>query len=344
MTIGICGCGKMGTNIFQYLSGFNFTLIWLCKTETAAQNQQNLFLKRLQRQLRNGLLSEIDFTRQIKDSFFTHLPANLSNCDLVIETITENVETKQELFHRLDTICPAKCILTSNSSSILPSRLFPSAERTANFAGLHFFYPVALKNITELIITPHTSESAIGFLKQFLVEINRFHLLQNEQNAFLLNRILLDVQNEACKILIEEKISPAVIDSITKETLFPMGLFAFFDNVGIDVMLFSVKNYSKEFYGGESTYLPLISCLHEKFVQGYLGIKTQHGFFDYSNAQPGESTGSLYVSPRKRKAFAARLINTWRTSVRNALDKENITKKDLQFALAEYFGEDISLF
>ena len=134
----------------------------------------------------------------------TAAPADLKDCDLIIEAITENREAKRTLFESLDALVNPSCIFTTNSSSIVPSLLFPSENRKAKVAGLHFFYPVAMKNTVELITDPYTSQEIIGIAcPDFLQQINKIPFLQDESNAFVLNRILLDFQAGAFHILQE---------------------------------------------------------------------------------------------------------------------------------------------
>lgn len=336
MNIGICGSGKMGNNLFQYLQEFDFDIYWLCETEEESLHQQNQFIKKINRQMKNGLIDEAAFKRKQAQIHFSDSPETLAGCDLIIEAITEKVDAKQQLFLQLDKICKPESIFVSNSSSILPQYLIPSPKRAKNVAGLHFFYPVALKNITEFVLTQNTSAKTIEIITSFLKNIHHFYLIQKDNNnVFLLNRMFLGIQNEACKIFREEISNPEVIDAIVKESLFPTtGIFDFFDSVGIDVMLMSVKNYAA-LSPGEGKYIPLIQCLEKKYAEGNLGMKSQKGFYNYCKKDDFETT---YISPKKKENIALRLLRAWKLSLGEALNAQPTTEKELKYALAEYLG------
>lgn len=243
-TIGIIGSGKMGSDIFNYLSDFNFQLIWLTRNEEHKEKLRNTFKKKVKRQLKHGLISQEIF--DLKDQYQITTDFNdLSSCDLVIESVIEEKEIKTAIFEKLDSILKPSCVIASNSSSILPSEITDNIERKNRVLGLHFFYPIAFKNVVEIISSDSTDELSTEKMKLFLSEIKRFYLIQNEADAFILNRFLLQLQVKALEIVKEKKINFKQFDQISKEIIPEFGLFEVMDSVGHNTMYNAIQNYSR---------------------------------------------------------------------------------------------------
>jgi 3-hydroxyacyl-CoA dehydrogenase len=227
---------------------------------------------------------------------------------------------------------PPGCIITSKSSSIIPSELNPSEQRKDKFVGLHFFYPVALRDIAEIIVTPDTSEETLHRVVFFLNSIRRRFLVLKEKESFILNRIFLAFQLEAFRLVNEKKASIHQIDKLVKEHFFPTGVFEFFDSVGLDVMLESVKNYSRTDPEPEN-YHPLIAHLQSLVSSGRLGTKTKCGFYgDDISPDPG--------FPENDRIIIARLKKSWEEAFRNFSHLSGIPTDKLKTAMDEYFGAD----
>ncbi|MCD4730631.1 MAG: 3-hydroxyacyl-CoA dehydrogenase family protein, partial [Bacteroidales bacterium] len=239
-TIGIVGCGKMGTNLFHFLAGFPFRLILICKSTGAAEKIKQTFKRKLERSLKHGLTDRTTYDFRLSNTIISYSLRDLKDCDLVIESISENLEFKKDLFQNLDQIISKTCILASNSSSISPEYLIPHKKRKHNTIGLHFFYPVALTDLAEVNTLNTTSPETIGFIKSFLNQINKFQLVFSETSNFTINKMFLKLQAGCCELHRQYGLSYASIDAIIKEALFPVGVFEFFDHVGIDTMLAAV--------------------------------------------------------------------------------------------------------
>jgi 3-hydroxybutyryl-CoA dehydrogenase len=282
--IGVVGEGKMGSSIFLYLNGFDFHLFWLCSSESETEKAQNTFTKKTRLLFQSGVLTETEYLSKLEKTRITASVDDLKDCDLIIEAITEDLETKRILFELLHRCINEDCIFTSNSSSIVLSQLMLPESRKDKVAGLHFFYPVAFKNTVELITTASTSTQTKELLHHFLTQINKKPFLQDEAHAFILNRILLDFQAGAYQIFCEGRLSYKEIDDIVRQYIFPIGVFEFFDHVGIDIMLSSVKSYTQNVENKEF-YTPLIQKMEELVALKQLGVKTKHGFFDYTHQE-----------------------------------------------------------
>jgi 3-hydroxyacyl-CoA dehydrogenase len=339
-SIGVIGEGKMGSSILLYLNGFDFKLSWLCSSEQQKETAQKTYNKKTKILCQSGVITESEYNDKLKNTKITALAEDLAGCDLIIEAIYEDIHVKRTLFNTLHKVVNPECIFTSNSSSILPSQLNLPENRRDKLAGLHFFFPVALKNIVELITTSTTSQHTTESLLDFLKQINKKTLSQNETNAFILNRLLLDFQAGAFKIYQEGFMSFMEIDELVKMHLFPVGVFEFFDHVGIDVMLSSIKTYTqgidhKEFYD------PLIKKLEELVAENHLGIKSKHGFYDYT--QPAEVPS--YPNPCEnpeilKRSVTDRLWNYYIKSVDSVIQKGLCTREDLAYAVKDYLGID----
>lgn len=335
--IGIIGSGKMGTDIFSFLSGFDFEIVWVCFDQEAADIQQQSFMKKMNRQLRCGLIDEERLQKIQKSMIFSNDIAELSKCHLVIEAIWENLEKKQELFKKIIPVLDDHCIIASNSSSFIPSRLNPDAGTNDRFIGLHFFYPVKLKNIVEIIRTKNTSEKVLKEITGFCNLIEKKYLLQDEKNAFMLNRLFLEVQNEAYKIHTEGLLTYRQIDAIIEKHLFPDGVFKFFDQVGIDVMLQSVKNYTQQ---NSDSYQALLDKLEELSKKNLLGIKTKAGFYNYGPEIPDDSSVIDQISPDIYKEALKKLTHVYYVAAMQHVLEGDCEQETLEFAAKEYMNTE----
>jgi len=260
--IGIVGSGKMGQDIFNYLNDFDFHLYWFTHTPEKREKLEKSYSKKIARQLKHNLITQEQFEQKSKNQITGYL-SDLSGCDLIIETIVEDIDAKLYLFSDLKTIVQPGCIIVSNSSSILPSYLstyFP-------VAGMHFFYPIAFKNIVELILPDNYNSDSAERLKDYLSSINKKYIIQNEQNAFLLNRFLLDLQGKAFHFTVEQNIPLEVIDKISQTIIPDFGLFEMMDQVGLSTMYQSIQNYALMDKHPEN-YDNLLARLNEKIALG----------------------------------------------------------------------------
>jgi 3-hydroxybutyryl-CoA dehydrogenase len=343
--IGVVGEGKMGSSIFFYLNGFDFKLTWLCSSEEESVKAGKTVQKKLRFQFQNGIIPEKEFISKSENTKVTFLADELLDCDLIIEAVNEDIDTKRMLFESLQKVVSAECIFTTNSSSYLPSQLITQGAGSARFAGMHFFFPVNMKKTVELIYGPQTSEETLDWLNRFLLGINKTPFHQEESNAFVLNRLLLDFQAEAFNILSEGKLPVRDIDEIVKTRFFPIGVFEFFDHVGIDVMLSSIRSYTRNSANREF-YRPLFQKLEEMAKLNHLGIKTKHGFYDYTPLQDGSSSASAKTSEQSeyKQAVANRLWDCYMRGVNSVLESGICSRQELGFYVKDYLGMDTDPF
>ncbi len=329
----------MGTNLFYYLLDFDFTLVWICSQEADIDKIRKTFLKKIKRSLDNNLVSQSRFETLQKEVTITKDIAELATCELIIETIFENASLKRRLFKAIDPIVPVSTILATSSSSVNPCELLPACIRKRSFIGLHFFYPVALKNIVEFIVTDDTSWQTQETVEKFLQAINRKYMILNEKDGHILNRIFLDFQNEAFLIATQENHSFREMDRIVRKYFFPTGAFEFMDSVGIDIMLASVKNYVRT-YPHKDYYLPLIHHLEKMVSEGKTGMKASEGFFSYPPEQGTSERGRVLDNDPVDEEIRKRLSFTYISAVKRFAAQSKCNIQDLNDAIREYFGID----
>jgi 3-hydroxybutyryl-CoA dehydrogenase len=330
--VGIIGEGKMGTGIFNYLLDFNYELVWVCSPEADTEKIIRQFSKRIKRSYDAGIINQERFNLLTKTAITRNL-AELHDCDLIIEAIPENQELKKRLFEQLDRVVKPEAVFTSNSSSVNPSEMFPASQRSERFTGLHFFYPVSLKNIVELTVTGSASEETTARVILFLNEIKRRYLVLDEKNSFILNKIFLDVQNEAFQMVRSGQCTFSQLDELVKNNLFPFGIFDFCDSVGLDTMLSSIVNYTRD-YPDRENYSTFISTLTDMVSAGKLGVKSQEGFYSYPLQEV--STGET----KNQKEIIEHLRKTFFSSARRFIKQANIPLDDANHAIREYFDID----
>jgi len=335
--VGIIGEGKMGTSIFYHLLEFPFSLRWIGSTEADTDHLQKQVEKKLRRSVKCGIMNQEEHDRRIQHVVISRELKCLSDCDLVIEAIPEEEELKRHLFKALDEITPPTCILASNSSSINPSKLFIPGSRDSYIIGIHYFYPVPLRETVELILTEKTSPETHEKAESFLIQSGKQILKLNERNSFILNRLFLDIQNEAYRIIEQGKATESQLDNLVKEQLFPIGIFDFMDCVGIDTMLTAIRNYTAE-YPHQDYFEGLISRLQQYVMAGKLGQKSGEGFYRYQDNPAGNSGSNIPLSAESAREIAEHLRFTYLNAAKRFTMQSRCTIDEMNTAIKEYFG------
>jgi len=282
--IGVIGAGQMGAGIAHVcaLAGFEVSLTDL--GEAALQRGRDTVDRNLSRQITRGKIREEDKAAAL-GRIRTGLDyALFGDCDMVIEAATEKEEIKREIFKKLvPTLKPAALIAT-NTSSISITRLASSTRRPGKFIGMHFMNPVPVMSLVELIRGIATDEATFALTRDLALRLGKTPVAAEDFPAFIVNRILLPMINEAVYTLYEGVGSVEAIDTAMRlGANHPMGPLELADFIGLDTCLAIMQ----VLYEGlaDSKYRP---CpLLVKYVEaGWLGRKTSRGFYDYHGEKP----------------------------------------------------------
>ena len=277
--IGVIGAGTMGTGIAQVsaLSGFDVTLVDI--EQNLLEHSLTSIKKGLKRQVDKGKISQDEMNAAlVRIQTITEMKL-LSSEDIVIEAATENKEVKISIFSELDTFCPEKTILASNTSSISISLIASATNRPEKVIGMHFMNPVPIMKLVEIIRGKLTSDETTGKVKNLVEVLNKIPVECNDSSGFVSNRILMPMINEAVCCLADGVATAEAIDKImTLGMAHPMGPLTLADLIGLDICLAIMKVLHRDM--GDNKYRPC-PLLEEMVSAGNLGRKTGQGFYSY---------------------------------------------------------------
>ena len=282
--VGIIGAGQMGNGIAHVVSlaGYDVLLNDLEKMRFDAGME--VIHKNLARQISRGLITETEAQAAMSRIGFAPDYAAFSNCDIVIEAAVEDEDVKRKIFEKLRPHVRKDAIVASNTSSISITRLAATMESPEQFIGMHFMNPVPLMQLVELIRGIATDEPTFTTSQDFVLSLGKTIAVSEDFPAFIVNRILLPMINEAVYTLYEGVGTVEAIDKAMKlGANHPMGPLELADFIGLDTCL----SVMQVLYEGlaDSKYRP---CpLLVKYVEaGWLGRKTKRGFYDYRGDIP----------------------------------------------------------
>jgi 3-hydroxybutyryl-CoA dehydrogenase len=283
-TIGVIGAGQMGNGIAHVaaLAGCEVRLVDIDPAQIAKAKET--IAENLGRQLRREKISQKDRDAALARIRTGTDMALLGDCDFVIEAATENEEIKREILKKICPLLRADAIIASNTSSISITRLAASTDRPAKFIGMHFMNPVPLMELVELIRGLATDDDTYQAVQKLATRLGKVTARAEDFPAFIVNRILLPMINEAIYTLYEGVGGVESIDTAMKlGAHHPMGPLELADFIGLDTCLAVMQ----VLYEGlaDSKYRP---CpLLVKYVEaGWLGKKVGRGFYDYSSEPP----------------------------------------------------------
>lgn len=282
--IGIIGAGQMGSGIAHVSAVAGLQVVLNDLSDERVHAGLATINGNLARQVAKGQLSEEDRKFALERIIASADYHDLSNCDLVIEAASENEELKRKIFSKLCPVLAPEALLASNTSSISITRLASATDRPEKFIGIHFMNPVPVMQLVEVIRGIATDDTTFEAAKNLIEKLGKTATVAEDFPAFIVNRILLPMINEAVYTLYEGVGSVEAIDTAMKlGANHPMGPLQLADFIGLDTCL-SVMQVLHEGLA-DSKYRP---CpLLVKYVEaGWLGRKTKRGFYDYRSGVP----------------------------------------------------------
>ncbi|THJ35319.1 3-hydroxybutyryl-CoA dehydrogenase [Lampropedia aestuarii] len=278
-TVGVIGAGTMGNGIAQAVAGAGLQAILIDISEAAVSKGISTVSGSLDRLVKKEKISEsdkADILGRIKGSTDY---ADLQAADLVIEAATENYDLKIKILKQIEAAVKPGTILASNTSSISITKLAAQTARPENFIGMHFFNPVPLMALVEVIRGLQTSDATNDTVAELAQKLSKTPVPVKNAPGFVVNRILVPMINEAFFVLAEGVAEAEAIDEAMKlGANHPIGPLALADLIGLDVCLAVMEVYLEEF--GDSKYRPA-PLLRELVAAGYLGRKTKRGVYAY---------------------------------------------------------------
>ncbi len=283
-TIGVIGAGQMGNGIAHVcaLAGYDVKLSDVSAEQAAKAT--DIIARNMDRQVKRGTITDADKAAALKRISTGTGMEMFADCDIVIEAASENEDVKREIFKALCPVLKPEALICSNTSSISITRLASVTDRPAKFMGMHFMNPVPLMQLVELIRGIATDEPTFETVRQLSEKLGKTTAPAEDFPAFIVNRILLPMINEAVYTLYEGVGTVSSIDTAMKlGANHPMGPLELADFIGLDTCL-SIMHV---LYDGlaDSKYRP---CpLLVKYVEaGWIGKKAGRGFYDYSGDTP----------------------------------------------------------
>jgi 3-hydroxybutyryl-CoA dehydrogenase len=282
--VGVIGSGQMGNGIAQVAALAGFDVVLNDVSDERLKSAMATINGHLSRQIAKQAITEDARKKALERISSSETLDGLSDCDLVIETAVEKEEVKRKIFHELCAVLKPEAIVATNSSSISITRLAASTDRPERFIGIHFMNPVPQMELVELIRGIATDDNTFDTAKEFVAKVGKQVAVSEDFPAFIVNRILLPMINEAIYTLYEGVGNVEAIDAAMKlGAHHPMGPLELADFIGLDTCL-SIMQVLHEGLA-DSKYRP---CpLLVKYVEaGWLGRKTQRGFYDYRGDKP----------------------------------------------------------
>lgn len=278
-TVGIIGAGTMGNGIAQAcaVSGINVVMVDI--SDAAVQKGLATVAGSLDRLIKKEKISEADKATALSRIKVSTSYDDLKAAQLVIEAATENYELKVKILKQVDALVAPEVIVATNTSSISITQLAAATQRADRFIGMHFFNPVPMMALVEIIRGLQTSDATHDAVKAMAEALGKSPITVKNAPGFVVNRILVPMINEAFQVLSEGTASAEDIDAGMKLGCNqPIGPLALADMIGLDVCLAVMEVYLKEF--GDSKYRPCF-LLREMVAAGRLGRKTGQGVYTY---------------------------------------------------------------
>jgi len=279
-TIGVLGCGLMGSGIAQVAAAAGYTTIVREVNDTALHAGLERIKKFLADGVAKGKVTEEAQNTTLRNLTGTTNTADLKECDIVIEAIVESLDDKRAIYEAVEAVVRPETIIASNTSSLCITELASTTKRPDRFGGLHFFNPVPLMKLVEVIPALTTSEATKQALTSFAASLGKEPIAAPDRPGFIVNRLLVPYLLDAIR---EYERGLGTIEDIDKGMKlgcgYPMGPFTLLDFVGLDTTYYIANIMFDEFREPRFAPPPLLKRM---VLAGYHGRKTKRGFYTYS--------------------------------------------------------------
>jgi len=277
--VGLCGSGIMGAGLAEVIARANKQAVVLSRSQQSLDQMMNLIEGGLSKQVAKEKISEAQKNEILSRISGTTSTDDLADCDLVIESVLEDLEAKRELFGRLDKVLKPDAIIATNTSTLPVLQMALATTRPSSVCGIHFFNPATMMSLVEVVRTETTSADTVARATQFVVECGKDPVQVLDRAGFIVNALLFPYLNNAIKMFEAGTANMEDIDTAMKGGCnFPMGPFSLLDLVGLDTSLAILNALHDSFK--DPNFAPA-STLKKLVAEGKLGRKTKQGFFTY---------------------------------------------------------------